>query len=61
MEIYELDSLRNKLILETGEYDRNDILKACLVIEELIELQQWQEQVYYAHPNLDLDIEFYSK
>lgn len=57
MEIYELDSLRNKLMLETGEYDRNDILVVCKVIEELIEMIIWQEKVLNMYPDIDLDIE----
>lgn len=55
MDIEELKHLRRKL--KSGQYDGNDIMLACLAIEELIELREWRDRAFEVHPNLDLDIE----
>lgn len=55
MDIEELKHFRRKL--KSGQYDSNDIMLACISIEELIELREWRDKAFEVHPNLDLDIE----
>lgn len=56
MEEEDLNLLKEKL--KQGDYDGTDIMKAWIAIDELIELRQWRDRVFQAHPNIDLDIEY---
>jgi hypothetical protein len=51
----ELKELRVRL--KQGEYDGTVITKAWIAIDELMELREFQEKAFIAHPNIDLDIE----
>lgn len=51
----ELKFLRMKL--KQGDYDGTDIMKAWLAIDELVELREWREKAFEAHPNIDRDID----
>lgn len=51
----ELKFLRTKL--KQGEYDGVDIMTAWLAIDELLELRNWRDKAFEAHPNIDRDIE----
>ena len=51
----ELKHLRR--MLKSGEYDGADLMRAWLAIDELIELREWREKAFQAHPNIDRDIE----
>jgi hypothetical protein len=53
----ELQTLRR--CLKSGEYDGVHIMQAWLVIDELIELREFRENAFKAHPNLDMDIDGY--
>jgi hypothetical protein len=55
-----MDSDGLKLVrmnLKSGEYDGTDIMAAWLAIDELIQLREWRDKAFEAHPNLDLDVE----
>ena len=43
--------------LKQGDYDGTDLMKAWLAIDELVELREWRDKAFEAHPNLDMDIE----
>ena len=43
--------------LKSGEYDGVHIMQAWVAIDELIELREFREKAFDAHPNIDLDIE----
>lgn len=55
MDTEDLKLLRMKL--KQGDYDGNDIMQAWIAIDELVELRQWRDKAFDAHPNIDLDIE----
>ena len=55
METEDLQLLSEKL--KQGDYDGTDIMKAWIAVDELIELRQWQDRAFQAHPNIDVDIE----
>ena len=46
-----------KVRLKTGEYSGADIMSAWIAIEDLIELIDFREKAFLAHPNIDLDID----
>ena len=55
MRTEELKVLRMRL--KSGEYDGAHIMQAWVAIDELIELREFREKAFDAHPNIDLDIE----
>jgi len=55
----ELRYLRTKL--KSGEFDGVDVMSAWIAIDELIALREWRDDAFNAHPNLDIDIEFYKQ
>jgi len=55
MENDELKLLKMKL--KQGDYNGVDIMQAWLAIDELIELREWRDKAFDAHPNIDIDIE----
>ena len=51
------DLLGVRARLQSGEYDGVDIMRAWLAIDELIDLRNWRDMAFQAHPNIDRDIE----
>ena len=45
-----------KVRLKTGEYNGVDIMSAWIAIDDLIDLIDFREKAFVAHPNIDLDI-----
>ena len=56
MKAEDLKLLRIKL--KQGDYDGADIMQAWIAIDELIELREFRDKAFQAHPNIDLDIEY---
>ena len=46
-----------RIKLKQGDYDGVDIMQAWLAIDELIELREFRDKAFQAHPNIDLDLE----
>ncbi len=53
MDNEDLKALRVRL--KIGEYDGVDIMSAWLAIDELVDLREWRDKAFQAHPNIDLD------
>lgn len=54
------DGLKHlRRMLRSGEYSRADLWLAIDdLIDELIELREWRDKAFQAHPNIDIDIEY---
>lgn len=55
------DGLKHlRRMLRSGEYGGADLWMAIDgLIDELIELREWRDKAFQAHPNIDIDIEHY--